>query len=492
MSFIAFPLKQRAPDVHSQELPNMSDSPCTVRKRTNISTISSARWTDEDRTRLWQLRQEQSHLTWNQLYNVWYPLSSISTPQAPALFDDKVSHCSSKVIGPLFPGRSRAAITQECQRMEREDAKRRKERRIDHANISTPVKRPISDNPDAVTGRLPKEPRLDDRAVEQSSDDGGDIEYDGRRQPNISRQSPNAPRAREIPLRSPSSVQSRGSQQPVLGEVQPRPQNYHSYTGVAAPVAVQSSGFVPDLSSQADDPQPRPEGGVTFLLPQATTHAVSPSIQSGIDTNQAVSMAKSVGSTSHGNITNPRCNQRPHLTTLHYSKPSNLPTQLQPQPQSQPPNPQPPNPQPTPSQSTTSQPPPQPGEPNRQYVDTLTADQCVDGVVTLLSRLTKIRLQEGVAQREENTALKIRIEKLESRLDAQSKQLSTVEMIGNASIFAMEKQMEKTRQDMNKIREDHNAAFQRLNEVCGVIEMLRVALSSGKDEQSAKPAEAGK
>jgi hypothetical protein len=69
------------------------------------------------------------------------------------------------------------------QRMEREDAKRRKERRIDHANASTPVKRPISDNPDAVTSRQPKEPRLDDRGAEQSSDDGGDIEYDGRRQP---------------------------------------------------------------------------------------------------------------------------------------------------------------------------------------------------------------------------------------------------------------------------------------------------------------------
>jgi uncharacterized coiled-coil protein SlyX len=227
------------------------------------------------------------------------------------------------------------------------------------------------------------------------------------------------------------------------------------------------------------------------LPPEATTHAVSPSIQSGNETNQAVSMALSVGSTLHGNITNPTCNQSPRLTTLHYSKPSNPPTQLQPQPQSQPPNPQPPNPQPMPSQSTTSQPPPQPGEPNKQYVDTLTADQCVDGVVTLLARLTKIRLREGVAQREENTALKIRIEELESRLDAQSKQLSTVEMIGNASIFAMQKQLEKTRQDMGKIGEDHNAAFQRLNEVCGVIEMLRLALSSGKDEQSAISAGTG-
>lgn len=308
---------------------------------------------------------------------------------------------------------------------------------------------------------------------------------------NISRQSPNAPRAREIPLHSTSPVQSRRSQQPALEEVQPRPQKYHSYTGVATPVAVQSSGFAPDLSSQADDSQPRPEGGMTFLPPEATTHAVSPSIQSGNETNQAVSMAISVGSTPHGNITNPTCNQSPHLTTPHYSKPSNLPTQLQPQPQSQLPNPQPPNPQPTPSQSITSQAPPQPGEPNKQYVDTLTADQCVDGVVTLLARLTKIRLQEGVAQREENTALKIRIEELESRLDAQSKQLSTVEMIGNASIFAMQKQLEKTRQDMGKIEKDHNAAFQRLNEVCGVIEMLRLALSSGKDEQSARPAGAG-
>jgi uncharacterized coiled-coil protein SlyX len=97
-----------------------------------------------------------------------------------------------------------------------------------------------------------------------------------------------------------------------------------------------------------------------------------------------------------------------------------------------------------------------------------------------------------VAQREENTALKIRIEELESRLDAQNKQLSTVEMIGNASMFAMEKQMEKARKDMEKIGEDHNAAFQRLNEVCGVIEKLRVALSSGKDEQSARSAGAGK
>jgi hypothetical protein len=115
MSFNTFPLKQRAPGVHSQELPNMSDSARTVRRRTNISTISSSRWSDEDRTRLWQLRQEQSHLTWNQLYNVWHPISSISTLQAPVLFDDKLSHCSSKEIRPLFPGRSRAAITQECQ-----------------------------------------------------------------------------------------------------------------------------------------------------------------------------------------------------------------------------------------------------------------------------------------------------------------------------------------------------------------------------------------
>ncbi|KAL4811613.1 hypothetical protein BDW67DRAFT_171579 [Aspergillus spinulosporus] len=449
-----------SPDVHSQELLNMSNPPRTVRKRTNTSTISSARWTDEDRTRLWQLRQEQSHLTWNQLYNV---------------------------IEPLFPGRSKAAITQECQRMEREDAKRRKEKRNDHANVPTPAKRPLSDHLDALTGRLPKEPRLDDHAAEQSSDDGGDIEYDGRRQPNISRQSPNAPHAHEIPLHSPSSVRSRGSQPPVLGEVQSRPQNYPSYTGVATPAAVQSSGSAPDLPSQADAPQPRPEGGVAFLPSQAPTHAVSTSIQSGNESAHALSVAKSVGFTPRGNIINSACNQSPQLTNIHYSKAGNIPTQLQPHPQSQPPNPQP-----TLSQSPTSQPPPQPGEPNKQYVDTLTADQCIDGVVTLLARLTKIRIQEGVAQREENTALKIRIEELESRLDSQSKQMSTVEMLGNASIFAMEKQMEKTRKDMEKMGEDHNAAFQRLDEVCGVIEMLRVVLSNGKDEQSTRPAGAGK
>ncbi|KAL4749648.1 hypothetical protein BDW72DRAFT_177884 [Aspergillus terricola var. indicus] len=463
MSFISFPLKQLPPDVNSQETFNMSDSPRTVRKRTNISTTTPARWTDEDRTRLWQLRQEQSHLTWNQLYNV---------------------------VGPLFPGRSRAAITQECQRMEREDAKRRKERRDDHTNVSTPAKRPISDHPDAVTGRLPKEPRLDNRAAEQSSDDGGDIEYDGRRQPNISRQSPNAPRAREIHLQSPSTVPSRGSQQPILGEVQSRPQKY-PHTGVATPVSVQASGSAPDLPSQPNASQPRPEGGVTFLPPQVLTHAMSRSIQSGNDTNHAVSMAKSVCSTPHSNITNPTCNESLHSTNLPYSKPSNLPTQLQPQPQPES-QPQPPNPLQTLSQSPTSQPPPQPGEPNKQYVDTLTADQCVDGVVTLLARLTKIRVKEGMAQREENTALKIKIEELESRLDAQSKQLSTVEMLGNASIFAMEKQMEKTRKEMEKMGEDHNAAFQRLDEVYSVLDMMRVALCNGKDEQSTRPAVAGK
>ncbi|KAL4738472.1 hypothetical protein BDV11DRAFT_189591 [Aspergillus similis] len=464
MGFITFPLKQLPPDVYSQELLNMSDSPRTVRKRTNISTVPPARWTDEDRTLLRQLRQEQSHLTWNQLYNG--------------------SHCSLKVVGPLFPGRSRSAITQEYQKMEREDAKRRaqliKERRNDHANVSTPGKRPISDHPEAVSGRLSKEPRLHDRAAEQSSDDGGDIEYDGRRQSSITRQSPNAPRVHEIPLHSPSSVQSLESQQPALGEVQSRPQKYPSYTGVAAPQSVQASSSAPDLPSQEFAPQPQSEGGMAFLAP---THAMSPSIQSGNETNHAVNTAKSFGYTSHGNITNTTCIESPHLTNLHYSQPSNLSTQLQPQP---------PNPQPTLSQSPTSQPPPQPGELNKQYIETLTGDQCVDGAVTLLTRLTQVRVKEGMAQREETAALRIRIEKLESRLDAQSKQLSTGEMIANASILAMEKQMEKTRKEIEKIGEDRNAAFQRLDDVRRVIEMLCGVLSNGKDEQSARPVGAGK
>ncbi|KAL4993979.1 hypothetical protein BDV10DRAFT_177697 [Aspergillus recurvatus] len=443
----------------------MSDPPPTVRKRTNISTTSAARWTDEDRTLLWQLRQEQSHLTWAQLYNV---------------------------VGPRFPGRSKSAITQECQKMEREDAKRRmlliKEKRNNHTAVSTQCKRPIGDQSDTVEGRLPKEPRLDDHAGEQSSDDGGDIEYDGRSQPSISRQSPNVPHPCENPLHSPSSVQSPALPRP--NSIQTRPQPYPSPKGIEAPVSERASRSTQYLPPHTHAPRIRPDGGAASLPSQAPTHTVSSSIPSGNhEANHAVGLAKSAGSALQGNII-PKSsdNEGPHPTSLHYPKLSQQSLHLPPKP---------PTPQPTPSESAALHPSAQPGEPNKQYIETLTGDQCLDGAVHLLARLTQIRVKEGLAQCEklnENSALKLRIEELESRLDAQSKQLSAMESIRNAKLLAVEKQMEETRNEMEKMREQSRVTAQRLGEVCRILGILgaATALLDTQGEQSVLPAEAGK
>ncbi|KAL5047906.1 hypothetical protein BDW71DRAFT_29003 [Aspergillus fruticulosus] len=369
------------------------------------------------------------------------------------------------------------------QRMEREDAKRRmlliKERRSDHTVAPKQGKRPICDQADTAKGRLSKEPRLDDHAGEQSSDDGGDIEYDGRKQPTISRQSPNAPHPRENSLHSSSSVQSPGLPRPNLPKTQSRPQPYLSPKGVETPVSEQAPCSTPDLPPYTHAPQIRPDGGPGFLPSQTSTHAATSSISSGDhEANHAVGTAKSAGSTPQGDVipktTN---NEGPHPISLNHPKSSHPPVHLPPKP---------PTPQPTPSQPPASHPPAQAGGPNKQYIETLTGDQCLDGAVHLLSRLTQIRIKEGLAlgaKLNENAALKLRIEELES----QQQLLSAVEQVRNAKLLAMEKEMEK-------MREESKATAQRLDEVCRILGILGVAatLLNPQSEQSMLPAGDGK
>ncbi|RDW93417.1 uncharacterized protein DSM5745_00739 [Aspergillus mulundensis] len=446
----------------------MAESPRSVRRRTNLST--SQPWSDQDRTMLWQLRQELSHLTWTQLY---------------------------EVVGPQFPGRSKSAITQECQKMERVDAERRmqsiKDRRNGHATAFKPAKRPMGDSSEYLKRRLPKEPRLYDHTADESSDDGGDIEFSGQRQPSLSRQSPAVPRPHENPLHGPMSVQSFRPQQHKMSEIQRKSKSHTSPDGVRTPAPDEASKSRPDIRSHTYPLQRRSAERMASATSQADIHTMSPSIPQS-RSNHAVTIAGDPTLTpqattlpntpnsdvtqaansncpmpSHSSLQLPPKPPTPQSTTqepTHQQSTPQQPTHEKPshqQPTYQQPAPQPPPP--------TSQPPSPPGEPNKQYIEQLTGDQCLDGAVHLLARLTRIRIEESMAQGErptENTALRQKIADLESRLEVQTQQLS----LGNAKLLAMEKEVEETRKEIKEMRKERNVESQRLEEISQVLGVL--------------------
>ncbi|KAL4961534.1 uncharacterized protein BDV14DRAFT_123444 [Aspergillus stella-maris] len=121
-------------------------------------------WSEGEKARLWQLRQEQSHLKWDD----WY-----------------------RSYGFRFPGRTQAALSQQFWTLNKLDAKRRAQMSKDRVstadqpntttnnNAASPrqAKRPGSFCKAVMEDRQPKEPRLQSD-TSQNSPDGGNAQHD--------------------------------------------------------------------------------------------------------------------------------------------------------------------------------------------------------------------------------------------------------------------------------------------------------------------------
>ncbi|KAL4911418.1 hypothetical protein BDW74DRAFT_8166 [Aspergillus multicolor] len=241
------------------------------------------------------------------------------------------------------------AFTHLMQKMERLNTERRlqciKDRRQEHTTVSKPVKRPLGDHFEHLNRRSPKEPKLENHTAEESSDDGGDIEFSGERQPSFSRQSPTVPCSRENPLRSPTIVQSSGPQQQSKPNMQYRPKSYTSPNSAATPAPVKTAKSRPDVPPQDYPSQRRVAERTASSSSSADTQPRSPSIT---NPNHTVGTTKDPRSTPQTNGTRgtPE-NDVTRLTDSKHPAPSHPSLQLPPKP---------PTPLPTPQQTSLQQP----------------------------------------------------------------------------------------------------------------------------------------
>ncbi|KAL4935776.1 hypothetical protein BDV06DRAFT_206273 [Aspergillus oleicola] len=156
-----------------------------------MSSPHSDLWSDEEKSKLWQLRQEQSHLKWDDWYSQY---------------------------GFQFPGRTQAALSQQFWTLNKLDAKRRSQMIRDRlttndqahttfSNHLSPLrqfKRPIDLSEQITEGPQSKELRMENQDS-QSSPDGDDIE-DSNRSPSFSQRTEDLLRSLR-PQRAPVSPQ---------------------------------------------------------------------------------------------------------------------------------------------------------------------------------------------------------------------------------------------------------------------------------------------